>query len=140
MSRAAVARRHGEWLSLVEVSGPFLTLPVLERAFPHGLEPTPQELVDDLRLAYAEYTDDPNLQPRWIDWVLYHLLGFPEDVVKTSAAIGHGFTHRVPEHGVVLRPEYVVVDDPGAAPTRGRLLVVTWPPGTPLDARPDDDR
>jgi anti-sigma factor RsiW len=38
-----IARHHAEWLSLVEVSGPFLTLPVLQRAFPQGLEDTDPE-------------------------------------------------------------------------------------------------
>jgi len=33
----STARHHNEWLSLVEVSGPFLSLPVLLRAFPQGL-------------------------------------------------------------------------------------------------------
>jgi hypothetical protein len=29
---------HGEWLSLLDVSGPFLAGPVLKEAFPQGLE------------------------------------------------------------------------------------------------------
>ena len=29
---------HAEWLSLIEVSGPFLAEPVLKDAFPQGLE------------------------------------------------------------------------------------------------------
>ncbi len=31
-------RHHAEWLSLVEVSGPFLTMPVLEKVFPQNLD------------------------------------------------------------------------------------------------------
>lgn len=31
------ARHHAEWLSLVESSGPFLSMPVLLRVFPQGL-------------------------------------------------------------------------------------------------------
>jgi len=34
----SIARHHHEWLSLLEVSGPFLSLPVLMRVFPQGLE------------------------------------------------------------------------------------------------------
>jgi hypothetical protein len=30
--------RHGEWISLMEVSGPFLAEPVLREVFPQGLE------------------------------------------------------------------------------------------------------
>ena len=34
----SIARHHAEWLPLVEVSGPFLSMPVLLEAFPQGLE------------------------------------------------------------------------------------------------------
>ena len=33
----STARHHAEWLSLVEASGPFLSMPVLLKAFPQGL-------------------------------------------------------------------------------------------------------
>lgn len=32
----SVTRHHAEWLSLLEVSGPFLSMPVLLKAFPKG--------------------------------------------------------------------------------------------------------
>jgi hypothetical protein len=35
----SIARHHAEWLSLVPVPGPFLSLPVLMEAFNTGLEP-----------------------------------------------------------------------------------------------------
>ena len=35
---SGIGHHHTEWLSLIEVSGPFLTLPVLERVFPQGLD------------------------------------------------------------------------------------------------------
>ena len=34
----SVAYLHTEWLSLLEISGPFLSLPVLLRALPQGLD------------------------------------------------------------------------------------------------------
>ena len=34
----SIARHHAEWLSLLEVSGPFLSMPVLLRAFPQGID------------------------------------------------------------------------------------------------------
>ena len=39
----SVARDHAEWLSLVESSGPFVSLPVLLRVFPQGLDPREPE-------------------------------------------------------------------------------------------------
>lgn len=54
----AASRHHAEWLSLIEVAGPFLTLPVLERVFPQGLDkddsPEAKEHARSLRLAYDE--------------------------------------------------------------------------------------
>ena len=41
--------RHADWLALVEPSGPFLTLPVLRRALPEGLERTKPNLRAELR-------------------------------------------------------------------------------------------
>jgi hypothetical protein len=38
--RRSVNAAHAEWLSLVEPTGAFLTLPVLRRAFPNGLDLT----------------------------------------------------------------------------------------------------
>ena len=38
---SSITRHHSEWLSLVEVTGPFLSLSVLVRAFPQD-GPRPQ--------------------------------------------------------------------------------------------------
>ncbi|MDA8286559.1 MAG: restriction endonuclease, partial [Actinomycetota bacterium] len=133
----AASRVHSEWLSLVEISGPFLTLPVLTRAFPAGLEPTDRELVEELRVAYAEVTDDPTLSPRFIRWVLERLLDLPNAVLRHGAAVPGRLTHRVSEYAVELRPDYAVIDPDADAPEpRARLLVAEWPWGIPLDERP----
>jgi hypothetical protein len=129
---------HAEWLSLIEVSGPFLTLPVLTRAFPAGLEPTDLELVSQLRVAYAEVSDDPTLSPLWVRWVLARLLGHPDEVLRHGVGISARLTHRVAEYGVELRPDYAVVDpERGEEAARTRLLVVQCPWGTPLGERPE---
>jgi hypothetical protein len=123
---------HADWLSLIEVSGPFLTLPVLTRAFPAGLEPTDLELVEQLRVAYAEVSDDPTLAPLWVRWVLQRLLGHTEEVLRHGTAIGARLTHRVAEYSVELRPDYAVVDpERNEEAVRTRLLVVQCPWGTP---------
>ena len=59
-------RKHTEWLSLVEVSGPFLSVTTLEKAFPQGLEAVPTRQRQKLRKAYEEWRvavdeDDPQL-------------------------------------------------------------------------------
>ena len=45
----SIARHHAAWLSLMEVSGPFLSLPVLMRAFPQGLDAHDPERLATLR-------------------------------------------------------------------------------------------
>lgn len=51
----SIARHHTEWLSLVPVSGPFLSLPVLMEAFSSGLEPHDPDHMRLLRQRYAEW-------------------------------------------------------------------------------------
>jgi hypothetical protein len=53
----SIARHHAEWLSLVEASGPFLSLPVLLKAFPAGLDAHEPEQLKLLRSAYEEWQD-----------------------------------------------------------------------------------
>ena len=45
----SIASHHAEWLSLVETSGPFLSMPVLLRAFPNGLEKYERDQIARLR-------------------------------------------------------------------------------------------
>jgi hypothetical protein len=134
----ATSKLHAEWLSLIEISGPFLTLPVLTRAFPAGLEPTDRELVEELRVAYAEVTDDPALSGRWTAWVLEQLLGLPAEVLRHGSAVPGRLTHRLSEYGVELRPSYAVVGPDGEKDdSTARLMVMEWPWGTRLDQRPE---
>jgi hypothetical protein len=126
-SRSRIGEHHAEWLSLVQTSGPFLTVPVLERVLPDGLEAT--TLLPELRVAYAEWQQDPRLQRRFIRWVLDELLGLRGATAEASDADP---THRVPEQGVTLRASYVVRD----RTTDGNpvvLLVHRHSPGTALD-------
>jgi hypothetical protein len=103
-SRTRIEDRHAEWLSLVETSGPFLTIPTLKRALPDGLEAAPAGF-PDLRVAYAEWRESPDLQRRWVQWVLDEILELRDDVHDATAADP---AHLVAEHGVTIRPAYVV--------------------------------
>jgi hypothetical protein len=97
---------HAEWLSLVQTSGPFLTIPTLKRALPDGLDEPPANL-PELRLAYTEWQDNPELQRRWVRWVLDELLGLGH---ATSEATEADPSHYVAEQGVAIRACYVVRD------------------------------
>ena len=53
----SIARHHAEWLSLVPVSGPFLSLPVLMEAFNAGLEPHDPDHSRLLRQEYGNWLE-----------------------------------------------------------------------------------
>jgi len=52
------AEQHREWLSLIEVTGPFLSLPVLRATWP-TLDPLDRKERDRLRTAHATWLDEP---------------------------------------------------------------------------------
>jgi hypothetical protein len=127
-SRPRIEDHHAEWLSLVETSGPFLTVPALKRALPDGLDSMPAE-VADLRVAVAEWEADPSLQQRWIRWVLDELLGLRDVVAEANEA---DQSHFVAEHGVRLRASYVLRDrTQDGSPVV--MLVDRVTPGTAFD-------
>ncbi|MGI8429698.1 MAG: Eco57I restriction-modification methylase domain-containing protein [Solirubrobacteraceae bacterium] len=127
-ARPRIEDHHAEWLSLVETSGPFLTVPALKRALPAGLDAAPGCL-PDLRVAYAEWRQDPGLQQRFIRWVLEELLELGGAVCEATDADP---LHHVSEQAVTLRPSYVVRDRTrDGAPAV--LLVHRVAAGTALD-------
>ena len=72
---------HGGWLGLVEVSGPFLSIPVLRRAWPAGLDALDRSARARLRAEHADYFDVPAAErdrDHWIRYVLADLLGWGE--------------------------------------------------------------
>ena len=131
-------RHHADWLSLVEVSGPFLTMPVLEHIFPQGLDPHDPDHVRTLRLAYAEWEDHlssarphPALHRAWMMFVLQQTLELPDTVLAQGQAISQTLKATIAEHGETLRPDLVVHTPDQAG--KARLLIQTYPPGQPLE-------
>ena len=53
---------HDDWLSLIEISGPFLAIPVLKEAFPQGLEELDGIKRKRLRQAYEEWREALELE------------------------------------------------------------------------------
>jgi len=78
---------HDDWLALIDISGPFLAVPVLKEAFPQGLDELDGNKRRRLRQAYDEWcealeTDDPQfpeLHAAWINEVLSRGLELDED-------------------------------------------------------------
>ncbi len=78
---------HHDWLSLIEISGPFLAVSVLKEAFPQGLEELDGTKRKRLRQAYEEWREALELEDiqfaelhgAWIDEVLSRGLELDED-------------------------------------------------------------
>lgn len=132
---------HDEWLSLIEISGPFLAVPVLKKAFPQGLEAVDGRVRKYLRQAYDEWceardNDDPQLEElhrAWIREVLARGLEYDEkdsgELLKRGEAIPATLHITLPEHGVTLSPDYALVNGQNAL-----LLIQAYPAVTDLDA------
>jgi very-short-patch-repair endonuclease len=131
----STARHHAEWLSLVEASGPFLSMPVLLQVFPNGLEAHDSDQMRMLRSAHEEWQDnqqglrpEPAIHRAWVEFVLKETLGFLDEVLLTGQAIPAGLQVVMAEHQETLRPDWVVVNLSG---TEGagklRLLVQVLP-------------
>lgn len=129
-----------EWLNLIEVSGPFLAVPVLRDVFPQGLEALPSGRPQRLRRTYEEWRDAvdiddldlPALHAAWIDDVLLTALDVDETVLRKGAALPERLAVLMPEHGVTVAPDLAVVNPTNAdAPL---LLIHVYEPDTDLDA------
>ncbi|ETR77866.1 hypothetical protein X566_09530 [Afipia sp. P52-10] len=129
-----------EWLNLIEVSGPFLAVPVLRDVFPQGLEALPSGRPQRLRRTYEEWRDAVDmddldlaaLHAAWIDEVLVGALEMDAEVLRRNSAMPDRFEVLMPEHGVTVAPDLAVVN-----PTQGDeplLLIHVYEPDTDLDA------
>ncbi|MEO8287129.1 MAG: DNA methyltransferase [Chloroflexota bacterium] len=138
------ARHHAEWLSLIEVSGPFLSMPVLMRVFPQGLEMVETEAARNVRLAYDEWSDnreaarpDPSIHNAWVRYVLSAGLEWLPEAIAEGPALSPDLKATIAEHGENLRPDIALRD-----PHTGRvvLLVQILPAGQGLEKPLKDHR
>jgi hypothetical protein len=127
----SIARHHTEWLSLVPVSGPFLSLPVLMEACNAGLESHDSDQFRLLRQEYGNWLEsfekrkaDPAPHQHWIRFVLNKTLELDDKVLLEGQAIPQTLQVEVPEHHSLLRPNLVVIDPATKKPC---LLVQTYP-------------
>lgn len=128
-----------EWLNLLEVSGPFLAVPVLREVFPQGLEELDVSHARRLRSAYEEWRDAVDgddsdrdmLHTAWIDEVLRTALEADDSLLKPGKDVPASVV-TLPEHDTTITPDLVFVD-----PTRGGAVLApvhVFPPDTDLSA------
>ena len=126
-----------EWLNLLEVSGPFLAVPVLREVFPQGLEELETSRAKRLRSAYEEWrdavdgddADRDKLHAAWIDEVLSTALEADDQLLKAGKDVPASVAE-LPEHDTTITPEFVFVD-----PTHGGAVLApvhVFPPDTDL--------
>ncbi|MFF0783138.1 Eco57I restriction-modification methylase domain-containing protein [Streptomyces sp. NPDC003720] len=141
--------QHQEWLDLTEVSGPFLTMPVLLQAWPQ-LDAVDKDQRARLRARHADWqADTTSGRDEWIAYVLRSLLEWGD-----ALALHQGqdddlsldrLTLDVPEHNARVRADFALTEpgidlaaepDTASAAKRVRLLGMTVPSGTAPTARP----
>ena len=139
-----MASIHDDWLSLIDISGPFLAVPVLKDAFPQGLEELDAAKRKRLRQAYDEWREaleqeDPQfnkLHFAWIEEVLSRGLEFDEDgkgdVLKGTDWCAANLNTFLPDHGVALSPTLAIVDEQSA--NKPLMLIHTYAQDIDLDA------
>lgn len=138
-------RQHRDWLALVEVTGPFLSLPVLRETWP-TLEAIDASERDALRRAHTEWRADVTAgQHAWVGFVLRDLLGWRDDLRWAEAADLTALAVDRPEHDTTISPSFVLSERgsgtaPGAAsdgvkPVDARLLGLLCEPGQQPTAR-----
>ncbi|MFC9247359.1 Eco57I restriction-modification methylase domain-containing protein [Streptomyces sp. NPDC057136] len=143
--------QHQEWLDLTDVSGPFLTLPVLLKTWPQ-LDTPERDRFDRLRAHHADWLTDPAAgQGAWITHLLRDLLEWgdaltvrPGRAVDGDEPLLDRFTVHVDEYDATLRADFCLTDpgtdalaepDTATAAKHVRLLGMVLPSGTPPTLR-----
>ena len=129
-----------DWLNLVEVSGPFLAVPVLKDVFPQGLEALSSGHPQRLRRTYEEWReavevqdiDLTELHAAWVKEVLSTALEIDDAVLRSDDTLPASLTMMMPEHGTTITPDLAVVNPTNA--DEPLLLIHVYAPDTNLEA------
>lgn len=133
------ASEYAELLKLIEVSGPFISLPIFKEVFPQGLVKDSLDLTRDLRELYDEWCEIRDQtkslvsppQREWIRAIFTNLLGWPADRLAEANAIPQNLSYLVAQHHETLRPDAALMED-----GKPRLLITILPPAQQPDRRP----
>jgi hypothetical protein len=99
---------HIDWLRLIDVTGPFLSAPILAAEWP-DLEPLDARERERLSWAHHEWlADQIGGRDDWIVYVLQDLLGWSEAVSLTEDLSPLALA--VPEHEAILIPTFALRD------------------------------
>ena len=135
----SAASEYAELLKLIEVSGPFISLPVFKEVFPQGLVKDSSDQTRELREIYDEWQEARKQSPgvvspterEWLRAVFTVLLEWPAEHLVEHNAIPQNLAYFVAQHREALRPDLVLME--GDNP---RLLITFLPPSQQPDRRP----
>lgn len=153
-----VAEQHEDWLNLADAEAPWFSLPVLKRAFPNGLDPTPPELRAEHRARWYGDDDVPAARAAddrtdYIDWLLRDVLGWGSAYL-TGSELPDGLVTAAAHYDVAITPSGVYMPTPstpvglfdesteetGDSDDAGaRVLAFVLPAGTDPRSRPTTD-
>ena len=158
--RRRVVEQHEDWLNLADAEAPWFSLPVLKRALPNGLDPTPPEVRAEHKARWYGHADVSSARlaedrTDYLDWLLRDVLGWRADYL-TGDELPPTLADGVTRHDVTIAPTGVYqpaaaapvglfeepppAEETGTSPTGGaRLLVFSLPAGTDPRARPASD-
>jgi hypothetical protein len=130
--------QHTEWLSLVESSGPFLAVSVLEDVFPQGMAAIETPARRHVRSAYEEWRDavdedDPllgQLHQEWARLVLADLLEFEDSVLADFREDESPFSVSSPDGLASFAPDFALTS---ASEDKPKLFISVQPPGADLE-------
>ncbi len=129
------AAQHIEWLNLVEKTGPFLAVGVLDEAFPQGLEKVETRKRQRVRSAYDEWRDAVDaedtqlaaLHREWVRLILEEILEFESSVLKPADQLPATLVYHEPLSGAHVEPGFAVLSG-----GKARLLVSSFAPDVDL--------
>lgn len=111
MTSAAAARRH-DWLELIQISGPFVTVPIADATWPSGLPAVRSDHRARVRAALAELLDSGGItRPDVARLVLADVLGWG-DALQEGPELPASLIEVVAENGATIRPDFAFYAEP----------------------------
>lgn len=136
----SAASEYAELLKLIEVSGPFISLPVFKEVFPQGLVKDLPPLTREMRELYDDWCEARDhakssvgpAQREWLRAVFNTLLNWPAERLAEANSIPQNLSYFVAQHHETLRPDAVLLEDGNP------LLLITFlpPPKSRIAGRP----
>ena len=131
-----VSEKHAEWISLLEVSGSFLAVAVLEEAFPQGLDKVTTPFRQRIRSAYDEWRDAVDesdaqidaIHREWLILVIRDFLEHDDSILKSGADLPASLQYHDVQSDSTFRPDFAVM-----AGDKAKLLISVTPPNTDLE-------